>query len=271
MPDFFQFIDDIDTDKQDMVATRLEDRAQTPQFAAIRERYLDAVGLPAAGRIHELGCGTGAVCRSIAARPGFTGTVVGSDLSANLVGRATALAADSGLGNVTFYQADGQGSDAHDGQYDMVLAHTVVSHVVEPTSFLREMVRLARPGGKIVIHDGDYASLTYDSGNPDLDRKMPGLYGKAIIANPYVMREMPRLLRQLDVAISHAIGDVIVETVEGDYFSSLAENYGPIAVAAGVVDAAEVTAWNQGIAQAQSEGVFFASCNFMTYCAVKPG
>jgi hypothetical protein len=114
-------------------------------------------------------------------------------------------------------------------------------------------------------------ALTYDSGNPALDRKMPGLYGRAIIANPYVMREMPRLLRQIDVDITHAIGEVIVETVAGEYFSSLAENYGPIAVGAGVVDEAEVTAWTQGIAQAQAEGVFFASCNFMTYCAVKAG
>ena len=30
-------------------------------------------------------------------------------------------------------------------------------------------IRLAKPGGKIVIHDGDYASLTFDTGNPDLD------------------------------------------------------------------------------------------------------
>jgi len=271
MPDFFQIIDDIDAEKQDMVAARLEGRAQTAKFAALRERYLDTVGAPPAGRIHELGCGTGAVCRAIATRPGFTGIVVGSDLSANLIERATALVADAGLDNVSFYQADGQGSDAHDGQYDLVLAHTVISHVTDPDAFLRQAVALARPGGKIIIHDGDYASLTYDSGNPDLDRTMPDRYQKAIVANPFIMREMPRRLGQFDVEITHAFGDVIVETTEGDYFSSLAENYGPIAVAAGAADQAEVTAWNAGIAQAQADNAFFGSCNFMTYCAVKRG
>ena len=82
MADLFQFIDNIDADKQAMVIKRLENRAQMPKFAAIRENYFDKIGLPVTGRIHELGCGTGAVCRAIASRPGFLGTVVGSDLCA---------------------------------------------------------------------------------------------------------------------------------------------------------------------------------------------
>ena len=247
MPDVFQFIDEIDAEKQDMVAARLENRARMEQFRAIRESYFDRVGLPSEGRIHELGCGTGAVCRAIASRPGFAGTVVGSDLSASLIERAKRLAADVGLGNVEFYQADGQGSDAHDAQYDLVLAHTVISHVAHPAAFLREAIRLAKPGGKVVIHDGDYASLAYDSGAPNLDRKMPGLYMRAIVANPYVMRELPRLLAQSNMEVTHAIGDMAVEVGDGEYFPSLAENYGPIAIAAGAADEADVKAWTDGI------------------------
>src|SRR5262245_15224201 len=53
MPDLFQFIDDIDADKQAMVVKRLEDRAQMPKFAAIRENYFDRIGLPISGRIHN--------------------------------------------------------------------------------------------------------------------------------------------------------------------------------------------------------------------------
>src|SRR5262245_54190203 len=72
MPDLFQIIDDIDAGKQAMVIKRLEDRAQMPKVASIREGYVDKIGLPLTGRIHELGCGTGAVCRAIASRPGFS-------------------------------------------------------------------------------------------------------------------------------------------------------------------------------------------------------
>jgi len=115
MPDLFQCIDDMDADKQAMVVKRLEDRAQMARFAAIRENYFDKIGFPLEGRIHELGCGTGAICRAIASRPGFVGTVVGSDLSASLIEAAKAITAKSGLKNIEYYQADGQGSEAHRG------------------------------------------------------------------------------------------------------------------------------------------------------------
>lgn len=195
MPAIFQFIDRIEADKQEAVAQRLETRAQMPQFVAIREAYLDRIGLPPGGSVHELGCGTGAVCRAIAAWPGFTGRVSGSDLSASLIEEARKLTADAGLAKVDFLQADGQGIDTRAGQYDMVLADTVVSHFANPAAFVAEAIRPAKPGGRIVIHDGDYASMTFDSSLPELDRTLPGRYFEAIVANPYVMRELPSLLR----------------------------------------------------------------------------
>ncbi len=270
MPDVFQILDEVDADKQNMVADRLETRAQMAQFAALRERYFDRVELPSRGRIHELGCGTGAVCRAIASRPGFQGTIVGSDLSAILIEKAKKLSAEAKLQNIEFYQADGQGSDAHEGQYDMVLAHTVISHVADPMAFLQEALRLTKPGGKVVIHDGDYASMTFRTQNPELDDKMPGLFMKAIVANPYVMREMPRLLQGLNVEVTQAIADVVFEVGGGEFFSNFAKSYAPIAIAAGTVEEADATAWNQSIARALAENTFFGSCNFYTYCAIKP-
>ena len=267
MPDLFQFIDDIDADKQAMVVKRLEDRAQMPKFAQIRESYFDEIGLPLAGRILELGCGTGAVSRAIASRPGFVGTVVGSDLSAKLIETAKNITAKFGLKNIEYCQADGQGGDAHDGQYDLVLAHTVISHVTDPVAFLREAIRLAKPGGQIILHDGDYASYTFDTNTPDLDLKMPGLISPA--ANKYVMRAIPRLLRHSDVEITHAIGDVVLEIGNGEFFPGLARNYGPIAVRAGTVLQAEMDRWIGAIDRSLSENTFFGSCNYMTYGLVK--
>ena len=158
-----------------------------------------------------------------------------SDLSASLIETARDITAKSDLKNIEYYQADGQGSDVHDGQYDLVLAHTVISHVAHPATFLREAIRLARPGGQIILHDGDYASITFNTNTPELDLKMPELILQAVVANRYVMREIPRLLRQLDVKLTHTIGDVLLEIGTGEYFPNLAKNYGPIAVGAGLV------------------------------------
>src|SRR5262245_44756860 len=187
MADVWQFIDEIDADKQAMLVKRLEDRAQMPKFVAIRENYFDKIGVPFAGRILELGCGNGAVCRAISSRPGLVGTEVGSDLSAKLIDTAKDITAKAGLKNIEYCQADGQGSDTHDGHYDLVLAHTVISHVADPAAFLREAIRLARPAGQLVLHDGDYASLTLNTNTPELDLKMPDLILQAVVAHRYVM------------------------------------------------------------------------------------
>ena len=267
MPDVFQFIDDVDANRQAMVVKRLEARAQMPKFTEIRESYFAKIGLPLTGRILELGCGTGAVCRAIASRPGFVGTVVGSDLSAKLIEAAKDIVAKSGLKNIEYYQADGQGGDAPDGQYDLVLAHTVISHVADPAAFLREAIRLARPGGQIILHDGDYASYAFDTNTPELDLRMPGLISPA--ANKNVMREIPRLLRHSGVEITHAIGDVVLEIGTGEFFPGLAKNYGPIAVRAGGVLQAELDRWIEAMDRALSENTFFASCNYVTYGMVK--
>ena len=270
MPDVFQSIDDIAADKQSMIADRLEARASMPRFAAVRDAYFEQIDLPGAKRVLELGCGTGAVCRAIATWPGFNGEVTGSDLSENLIESAIRLTDEAGIENITYLQADGQGSTEHEGEFDMVIGHTVISHVADPDAFLKETVRLARPGGRIVIHDGDYASMTFDTGAPEYDRTLPVKYFDAIIANPFVMRELPRRLSQLGIEPSRALGAVVLETGTGEYFPSLIKNYAPIAEAAGVVTNKQTEEWIASLDRALKLKSFFGSCNFVTYVFEKP-
>ena len=150
------------------------------------------------------------------------------------------------------------------GQYDLVLAHTVISQSPNPAAFLREAIRLARPGGQIILHDGDYASMIYNTNTPELDLKMPELILQVVVANRYVMREIPRLLRQSDVKITHTIGDVLLKSAIL-IFPKLRKTIGPIAVGAGIIIQSEFDNWIQAIDRALSENRFFGSCNFVTY------
>ncbi|MEK6222740.1 MAG: methyltransferase domain-containing protein [Chloroflexota bacterium] len=270
MADLFQVVDDLDNDKQELVANRLEIRAEMPLFASIRKSYFDRLGLLSEKHIHELGCGTGAICRAVAEDPSFKGEISGSDLSASLVNQARALAKEAGLESIQFFQADGQGSDIPAGAYYVVLAHTVFSHVAEPTALVREMKRLARPGGRLVIHDADFSSVTFGSGNAELDRKMPKQYLDVICQSPYVMHEMPKLLKQFGLQIEEAFGDVVLETGTGTYFPAWAENFGPLAIAGGFATEADVLSWNKSIAAALDDRTFYGACNYMTYSVRVP-
>jgi len=150
-----------------------------------------------------------------------------------------------------------------------VLVHTVISHVANPAALLREAIRLAKPGGQIILHDGDYASMTFNTNTPELDLKMTELILQTVVANRYVMRELPRLLRQCDVKITHALADVVLEIGDGEFFPGLAKNMGPIAVSAGFAIRSELDQWIAAIDRALSENTFFGSCNYVTYGLIK--
>lgn len=81
------------------------------------------------------------------------------------------------------------------------------------------------------------------------------------------MREIPRLLHQFDAEITHTIGDVVLEIGNGEYFPSLAKNYGPFS--AGFAIQSEFEQWIAAIDRALSENTFFGSCNYVTYGMTK--
>jgi len=85
-----------------------------------------------------------------------------------------------------------------------------------------------------------------------------------------VRRELPGLLQQFDVEVTHAIGDVLLEIGSSDYFPGLT-HYCPVVVEAGLATQKEVDDWEYAINRAISENAFFGSCNFVTYGLLKNG
>ena len=100
----------------------------------------------------EIGCGTGAVARAIARRPEMQGPITAVDISAHLIGKAQHLAQEAGLGGrIDFRVGDAHGLTLPEGGFDVVVMHTLVSHVAQPSDVLAEGRRLLRPGsGRLV-------------------------------------------------------------------------------------------------------------------------
>jgi SAM-dependent methyltransferase len=97
----------------------------------------------------DLGCGDGTTALP-AARAGAD--VLGVDIAANLVAAGNARAAQAGLANLRFEEGDASNlAGLADGRFDLVLTMFGAMFAPRPFDVAREMVRVARSGGRIVM------------------------------------------------------------------------------------------------------------------------
>lgn len=268
--DVFQKIGDLSSDAIQRIIDRLEYRGTDPAFVRMRERYLDNMEIGRKARVLDLGCGTGVVSRVLAEREGSTLEVVGIDVSQALISAAQQLAAEKRLGHrIEFRVGDSHALEDPDDSYDFVIAHTLLSHVVDPAAVISEASRVVRPNGIVAVFDGDYASLSYGGGNAALNAEMVKGILAAIVANPNVMRQIPAFLKNIGLKVMGFLPDVHAEAGIGAFFINLAESYVPIAVKVGTLSSDIADHWLAEQRNASLHGTFFGSCNYYTYLAQK--
>ncbi len=269
--DVYQSIGGLTPEVQQRIIERLEFRGHDPVFVAMREAYLDKMDLAAAKRILDLGCGTGVVTRALARRNEVGAEIVGVDLSEALIAAARGFARDEGLSDrIDFRVGDCHGLDDADGSFDAVVTHTLISHVSDPAALIAQAARVSAPGGVIAIFDGDYSSMTFGAGDPELNAGVVGGILDATVANPVVMRELPDLLRQNGLEMADFLPELHAEAGQGSFFVNLAEAYVPMAVKAGSISEEIAPDWLADQRMASERGTFFAACNYYTYLARKP-
>lgn len=115
---------------------------QTSRGSAVR-----GLGLKPGERVLEVGVGTGLTlplfprhCR-----------VVGVDLADAMLEKARERVRRLGLGHVELRLMDAGAMDFEDDAFDVVVAAYVVTAVPDYGALLREMIRVCRPGGRIVL------------------------------------------------------------------------------------------------------------------------
>ena len=266
--DVYGMTDKLGDDILDVIATRLESRGKHPFFKKMMHEYFDAMDVDSAQRVLDLGCGTGVAARGIAGRASFSGNIVGIDLSPYLVEVASELSAQEGLGEqVEFHVGESQSLELPDSVFDAVIAHTLVSHVKNPLQVLKEAARVVKPGGIIGIYDGDYASLTFSHRDPDQGNEYDQAIQRALITNPRVMRQMPRLLREAGLKIETSFSYILAEMGEADFWVPALESFRKLVPQSGVMTDEQTNRWVDGRLQESEEGIFFGASNYYSYIA----
>ena len=258
--------DGLDAATLDVMVARLEARGNNDAFLRMLDDYLDVMGIDGAKAVLDLGCGSGLVTRRICVRRGFSGTCLGIDLSDYLVEQAQKFAAAEGLGNkARFETGDTASLQLSDGAFDAVILHTLISHVDDPLAVLTETARVVAPGGRIAVFDGDYASLTFEQEDPVQSKANSEKKIAALVTQPRVMRQMPRLAKQAGLKIERCLPSILTEVGKADFWTSSIDGFRKLGPKSGLVTQAEADRWADDQHQASSDGVFFGSCTYYAY------
>ncbi len=127
------------------------DAIRTGYFGeAVREAAIAKAGLRAEMAAADVGAGTCFVAAELAPLVSQVHVLDGSTAMLEVARRNLAQ-----LSNVIYHEADGQTLPLTDGSIDVAFANMYLHHCPDPLAAVREMVRILKPGGRLVITDMD--------------------------------------------------------------------------------------------------------------------
>jgi SAM-dependent methyltransferase len=109
---------------------------------------LEAVALRPGEHVLDVGCGGGRSSLAAAELVGAAGTVLGADVSKPLLALAQGRAADAGVANVSFVQADVQVDDLGARSFDVALSLFGVMFFDDPVAAFANIGSHVKPGGR---------------------------------------------------------------------------------------------------------------------------
>jgi len=121
------------------------------QIEPAQSMLLSLVDLTGGQDVADIACGSGLVTFPAADRVGRNGSVIGTDLSEDMIRVADKAAEDRDLKNVSFRRMGAESLDLPDQSFDAVLCSLGLMYFPDPLVSMREMYRVSKPGATTAV------------------------------------------------------------------------------------------------------------------------
>jgi SAM-dependent methyltransferase len=208
----------------------------------------------------DVGCGPATDTLPLARRVAPGGRVVGVDHDPEMVAEAERRAASAGHGGEVEHRlADACALPFAEGAFDAARCERLFLHLTEPERALAEMVRVVRPGGRVVVLDTDWGTRSVDAPEPELERRLARVLAEACLANGYSGRRLYGMAKRAGLRRVRADAFPLQVT---DYelwrLLSRMEVAAEVAVRSGALSPSEMDRLDAGWRRLDAAGEFFA-------------
>jgi arsenite methyltransferase len=125
--------------------------------------------IDAGERVLDLGCGAGTDSLVAAQMVGERGRVTGIDMTAAMLKKARAAAAEMGLANVEFVEGEAERLPFPDESFDVVISNGVIDLIPDKDAVFAELNRVLVPGGRMQIADVTIQNPVSEEGRRNID------------------------------------------------------------------------------------------------------
>jgi len=179
-------------------AQRLVKVYTTPDVVEQRRATREILALKPGEHVLDVGSGPGFLAAEMAEEVGPDGRVAGVDPSESMLvlARRHAPAAELQAGGALELPFP-------DASFDAVVSTQVLEYVEDVAAALAEARRVLRPGGRVLVLDTDWDSTVWRTAEPERMRRVMAAWAEHL-ADPYLPRRLPRLLREAGLTLTHA-------------------------------------------------------------------
>lgn len=242
------------------MASSLVERAQSPDQENVNGALVNVFAPISGEQLLEVGCGVGSLCGLIAPGVAPGGKITGVDISADFVSFAQEQIIRTDFSShIQWGVSQAEFLPFIDAKFDGVLAARLLLHVSNPKNVLSELKRVVRPGGRVVVMDWDFETVTVDHSDRNLTRRVLHWRCDHRGGNNWSGRQLWRLMETTGLVNVQVVPYVSLATDENDSLTRSIFRAAQVAQDANVITQDEYTNWVEELKSCIAEGYFSAS------------
>jgi arsenite methyltransferase len=158
-----------------------------------RRLVQDAIAVQPGESVLDVGCGPGFYVAELAERVGPKGRVAGVDMSRPMLALAQERVRD--LANIELSEAPATELPFEDQSFDAAISVQVLEYVEDVGAAVGELHRVLRPGGRVVVWDVDWATVSVHSEDQERMARAFAAWDRHLV-HPSLPRTLSRLMRE---------------------------------------------------------------------------